>query len=227
MKLNTVHNMDCLEGLSSIPDNSIDCCITDPPYPVISGGKPKSKNHPGGMLSKNDGKIFTHNDISFKEWMSEVYRVLKDGSQCYIFTNVLNLSDCLAEAKKSGFQLHNLLVWEKNNATPNRWYMKNAEYVLFLRKGRAKAIKDKGSKTVHRFDNIIGKKIHPCEKPISLLKYYILNSTEEGDIVLDPFMGSYATAIAALETGRNYIGFEKDEEYYEVGEKRLDEWHKN
>ena len=56
-------NGDCLEVMKGIPDGSVDCVITDPPYKVISGGKPKSKGQPSGLLSKNDGKIFKHNDL--------------------------------------------------------------------------------------------------------------------------------------------------------------------
>ena len=121
---------DCLKKMQKIPDEFIDLVVTDPPYPTISGGKSSglSKRHTGGMLKKNDGKIFKHNDIEFSQWLPEIYRVLKDNTHCYIMTNLLNLFLLRNEALKTGFQLHNLLVWEKQNCTPNRWYMKNCEY---------------------------------------------------------------------------------------------------
>lgn len=154
--------------------------------------------------------------------MPEVYRVLKQGSHAYIFTNVLNLTEMLNEAQKAGFRLHNLLCWEKNNCTPSQYYMKNCEYVLFLRKGKAKWINDiGGSKTVHQFNNIIGKKIHPCEKPIDLLKFYIANSSDEGDIIFDPFSGTGSTLVAAKELKRNYIGYEIDEKYFSIAKNRI------
>jgi len=101
--------------------------------------------------------------------------------------------------------------------------MKNAEYVLFLRKGKAKYINNIGkSKTVHKAPNINGKeKQQPTQKPVSLLKTYILKSSEKGDIVLDMFMGSGSTAVACIETGRSYIGFEIDKNYYDVSQKRI------
>jgi site-specific DNA-methyltransferase (adenine-specific) len=175
------------------------------------------------MLSKNDGKIFEYNDIKPETWIPEVYRVLKEGSQCYIMTNTLNMEKCLNICRETGFGLHNILVWLKNNTVINRWYMKNCEYVLFLRKGRAKAINNKGSQTVHQFDNIIGDKIHPTEKPVDLMKYYIANSSNEGDTVLDMFMGVGSSGVAAKELHRKFIGIEIDKKYYDIAEKRLEE----
>ena len=138
-------------------------------------------------------------------------------------TNVLNLEHYLTLARETGFSLHNVLIWEKNNCTPNRWYMKNCEYVLFLRKGRAKKINNVGSKTVHQFNNIVGSKLHPTEKPVDLLQFYIANSSNEGDIVLDPFMGSGSTGVAAKNLGRDFIGIELDENYFKIAQERISE----
>lgn len=197
--------------------------VTDPPYKTITGGDSNGANseRPKGMLGGNR-KLFKHQNLKISDWMSEVFRVLKEGSHCYIFTNSLNLKEMLLESEKVGFKLHNLLVWEKNNCTPSQYYMKNCEYILFLRKGKAKWINDiGGSKTVHQFNNIIGNKIHPTEKPVDLIEFYIRNSSKEGDIVLDPFMGSASCALACINSNRQYIGYEIDEEYYKVAIERL------
>lgn len=204
-------------------ENSVDLIVTDPPYKTITGGDSDGKNsvRPKGMLQGNR-KLFKHQKLRISDWMPELFRILKEESHCYIFTNALNLEEMLMESRKAGFKLHNLLVWEKNNNTPSQYYMKNCEYVLFLRKGKAKWIKDiGGSKTVHKFKNISGKKLHPTQKPVDLLEFYIRNSSDEGDIVFDPFMGSGSTAIAALSSGRNYLGFELDEKYYDIAIERL------
>lgn len=206
-----------------IPDCSIDLVITDPPYKTITGGDSNGVNseRPKGMLSGNR-KLFKHQKLEISDWMPELYRVLKEGTHCYIFTNTLNLNEMLNESKKAKFKLHNLLVWEKNNCTPSQFYMKNCEYILFLRKGRAKWVNDiGGSKTVHKYNNIIGNKKHPTEKPVELLEFYINNSSNEGDLIFDPFMGSGSTAVACINTGRNYLGFEIDEEYYNVINQRI------
>lgn len=156
-----LYNDNFINVVKNIGDCSIDLVVIDPPYKVISGGNSKglSYKHKGSITEKNDGKIFKHNNIKISDWIGEVYRVLKDESHCYIMTNVLNLEEMLLEAKKVGFKLHNILVWEKQNCPPNRWYMKNCEYTLFFRKGKARAINNMGSKTVHQFHNPQGNKI--------------------------------------------------------------------
>ena len=219
-----IFNANCLDIMAKMDNGAIDLVVTDPPYKTITGGDKAGKNsvRPKGILSGNR-KLFQHqNNISLNDWIPEIYRVLKDGSHCYIFTNSLNLKDMLIETEKAGFKLHNILIWEKNNCTPSQYYMKNCEYVLFLRKGKAKWIKNiGGSKTVHHFNNIIGNKSHPTEKPVDLLSFYIQNSSEIGGIVFDPFAGSGSACFAAKNLGRKYIGIELDKNYFDVAVKRL------
>lgn len=216
---------DCLDILKNISDNSIDLIVTDPPYRTISGGNKSEKwksGYKNSILYKNDGKIFEHNDIDHKKWLKECYRVLKNNSHIYIMTNVLNLFNLEKLATDVGFKLHNLLVWEKNTANANRWYMKNCEYVLFMRKGKAKTINNPSSKTVHKYNNIIGNKLHPTEKPVDLMKFYITNSSDKNDVVLDPFMGSGSTGVACVNTNRNFVGIELDEKYFNIAKERIE-----
>ena len=225
-----LRHSDCLDVMKSIPNNSIDLVVTDPPYRVISGGNKSEKwksGYKNSVLYKNDGKIFENNDIEFEEWIPELYRILKDRSHCYIMTNVINMEHLLTVCRKSGFHLHNILVWEKNTANANRWYMKNCEFTLFFRKGKAKTINNPSSKMVSKVNNIIGNKVHPTEKPIELMKLYVSNSSNEGDTVLDPFMGSGSTGIACKQLNRNFIGIELDDKYFNIAEKRIkdiDKW---
>jgi|TARA_R110000787_G_scaffold109808_1_gene218390 site-specific DNA-methyltransferase (adenine-specific) len=212
---------DCLEVMKTIEDNSIDAIITDPPYKVISGGQTKTANAFYKGKWKNDGKIFKHNEVDFNEnFMSEMFRIMKEQSHIYFFTNFLNLNKFLTLFEKSDFYIHNLLVWEKKPVV-NRWYLKNAEYVIFAKKGKAKSINNKGSRTVHKFD-VPKNKTHPTQKPVDLIEYYINNSTNEEDTVLDMFMGSGTTAIACKNTNRNFIGCELDEEFFNVAVARVD-----
>ncbi len=212
---------DCLEVMKTIEDNSVDCIITDPPYKVISGGQTKTANAFYKGKWKNNGKIFKHNEVDFNEnFMGEMFRIMKEQSHIYFFTNFLNLNKFLTLFEKSDFYIHNLLVWEKKPVV-NRWYLKNAEYVIFAKKGKAKSINNKGSKTVHKFD-VPKNKTHPTQKPIDLIEYYIKNSTNENDTILDMFMGSGTTAIACKNTNRNFIGCEIDEEFYKVAVARVD-----
>lgn len=223
MEFNKIINDDSIKVMKNLPSEIFDLIVTDPPYKTITGGDSngKSSERPKGILSGNR-KLFKHQNIKISDWMPEIFRVLKEGSHCYIFTNVLNLTEMLNEAEKAGFKLHNLLVWEKNNCTPSQYYLKNCEYVLFLRRGKAKWINDiGGSKTVHRFDNIIGNKTHPCEKPVNLLKFYIANSSNENDVVFDPFAGTGSAMVAAEELNRQYFGCELEEDYFDIAYKRV------
>lgn len=209
------YNMDSLDMMRRLPDGCIDCVVTDPPYSTISGGKNSAPGYGfrNSVLRENDGKIFKHNDIPASAYLPEVYRLLRDGGHCYIMTNVLNLRDMLNLADSIGFGLHNLLIWQKNTGTANRWYMKFAEYTLFLRKGPARTINNPGSSNIFAANNPRNK-AHPTEKPVELMEHYILNSTEPGEIVLDPFAGSGSTLVAAQQTGRRWIGCEIDSAYY-------------
>lgn len=222
--MSTIYNENCLDIFKIIPNESIDLVVTDPPYRVISGGHKSEKwksGYKNSVLYKNDGKIFDYNDIKFEDWVPEIYRVLKENSHCYIMTNVINMENLLRVCRETGFKLHNILVWEKNTMNTNRWYMKNCEFTLFLYKGKAKTINNPSSKQVHKFDNIVGNKNHPTEKPLDLMKLYISNSSDENDIILDPFMGSGTTGLACKELNRDFIGIEIDENYYHIAQKRL------
>ena len=223
-----LYNTDSVITLTSLMEQGVkvDCIITDPPYRTISGGRNDDLSKDrwwGSVLDKNDGKIFEHNDVDHETWLRMCYDILCDSAHMYVMTNLLNLFDLKQLAEKVGFKLHNLLVWEKNNSTPNKWYMKNCEYTLFLRKGKAFPINNMGSQTVHKFNNIIGNKLHPTQKPIELMEYYLLNSSKEGSTILDPFMGSGTTGIACVNNNRNFIGIELDKQYFDIAQNRIKE----
>ena len=202
--------------MATMADESIDLIVTDPPYRTISGGNSFGKHQRcGGILAKNDGKIFEHNDTSCEEYLPEFYRILKPGSDCYVMTNNYNLTEMLNVGQDVGFKFSNLLVWEKNNCTPNRRYMKNCEWTLFFYKPPSRTINNPSSKQLVRFDNIKNNN-HPTEKPVDLMKHYVGNSSNAGDLVFDPFCGAGATAVAARELNRRFIGCEIDPVYYEI-----------
>lgn len=105
---------------------------------------------------------------------------------------------------------------------PTAYYMKNVEYILLFRKGSARKIANLGDFTlIEGIKGIYGNKVHVSEKPVRLFEKFICNSSNKEDLILDPFIGSGTTAIACINTGRNFIGFEKDEAYYKVSLKRL------
>ena len=229
---------DCLELIRSIGDNSIDCAVIDPPYKIVAGGCRKvAKNECSGIFNKRresnkrtdwveevrTGKMFKHNDIKFEHWLPELYRVMADKSHTYLMINSRNLAELQNKAELAGFKFQNLLIWDKGNVTPNRYYMQGYECILMLRKGGAKTIVNKGTSNILRVPNIIGNKKHPSEKPVELLEIMITNSTHEGDIVFDMFMGSGSTGVAAVKTNRRFIGFELDDKYFGIADKQINE----
>ena len=233
-------NDDCLKVITEMPDESIDLVATDCPYHIVSGGctndvvKIGRYREMGGHMNRRygegddqaventrKGKIFQHNDIEFSEWLPEIYRVLKPGTHCYIMINPRNLMELQSESEKAGFIFQNILIWDKGNATPNKWYMNAVEMILMLRKGRAKNINNMGTQNILRVPNILRTKKHPTEKPVELMKILVENSTNEGETVLDLFMGAGSTGVACQETNRKFIGIEIDEKYFNIAKERI------
>lgn len=215
---------DCLELMKDIPDKSIDLIVTDPPYKIIQGGCTNKAVRFKGSTEKQlkTGTLFKENNINFSDWVPEVYRILKDNTHCYIMCNDRNLKDLLNVCEKTGFKLLNVLVWGKSKHSPNRYYMKNCEFITMFRKGKAKNINNMGTKQLLLVNNVDNKS-HPSEKPIELMKILIENSSNEQDTVLDPFIGSGSTGVACKELNRNFIGIELDEKYFEIAKKRIED----
>lgn len=221
LELNRIYQRDCIEGMQMLPDCSVDLVVTDPPYRLVQGGCTNNAVKLKGAVDLQSGSVFKNNSIPFTTWLPEVYRVLKEGTHCYVMVNDRNLLDLLTEVHKVGFKLLNILTWKKSKHAPNRYYLKNSEFIVFLRKGRAKNINNMGTYAVLEVDNVSNKN-HPSEKPVELMRILIDNSSNEGDVVLDPFMGSGTTAVAAVRTNRKFIGFETEREYVEIANQRLD-----
>ena len=222
-----LYNGDCLEVLANIADNSIDLVVTDPPYKTTSRG---SSGNSGGMFQKDinkKGRVFAHNDITIKDYARELYRVLKEGSHCYVMTNHKNLQDMLNTLTDIGFNFIKCLIWDKGNKIMGQYYMSQFEYIIFLRKGKGVKINNCGTSDLISVPNkktkdLNGNNIHDTEKPVELMKILIENSSNEGDTILDPFMGSGTTGVACKELSRNFIGIELDKQYFDIAESRID-----
>lgn len=219
-----IKQCDVRVGLTSLGASSVDLIVSDIAYSTISGGKGGVRDRPSGVLTNNDGKGgFANNETPIGEYAWLLYQVLRSPGHCYIMSNLKNLFYIRDTMLRAGFKLHNLLVWKKNTANPNRWYMIDREFILFFRKGPAFSINEPGTKSIFEVDNIVGGRCHPAQKPIELMVTLIRNSSQPGDIVLDPMMGSGTTGVAAMLYGRRFIGFENDPEYIAVAKRRLGE----
>lgn len=224
----TIFNKDFREVFKQLPDNYADLIVTDPPYKTTKRGI--SKNTTTGGLVRSDlgrqGKIFEHNDVKASEYIPELYRVLKEGSHCYIMTNHVNLYEILTVAQDSGFHFIKSLIWDKGNKIMGQCYMSQFEYILFFRKGKHKKINKCGTSDILSIPNKKmkdndGKNYHDTEKPVELMKILIENSSNEGDLVIDPFVGIGAVPIACKELKRRFGGCEIDEKYFDTTKKRL------
>ena len=217
---------DCLEIMKDIPDESIDLIVTDPPYKVTPRG---SAGNSGGMLQKKinrEGRVFDFNDISCEQYAPEFYRILKEGTHCYVMANHTNLIEMLNVFTRVGFKFIKCLIWDKGNKIMGQFYMNQFEYIMFFRKGKARKINNCGTSDILNIPNkktqIDGKNLHDTEKPIKLNRILVENSSNEKDIVLDPFMGIGGCGIACKELNRNFIGIELDKKYFEIAKQRIE-----
>lgn len=224
---NLYHN-DCREILKKIPTESIDLIVSDVPYPTTKRGG-KSLTMGGYWTSElvNKGKIFINNSIKPSEYLSELYRVLKDGTHCYIMINNLNLIEMLNEGLKVGFKFIKLLAWDKTIRICGNYYMGQIEHIIMFRKGKGRPINNCGtsdllSVPIHKLKDAEGHNLHDTEKPVELMEILINNSSNEGDIVLDPFMGIGSTGVASIKNKRRFIGIEIDPVYYAIAKSRLE-----
>lgn len=227
LEFDKVYLGNCIDLMAQIPSESIDLIATDPPYKTTARG---NAGNSGGMLQKDinkKGMVFEHNDTDIEDYLPEFYRVLKDGSHCYIMCNHTNITHFLNVISNSLFHFVKCLIWDKGNKIMGTMYMNCFEYVLFLWKGYARQINNCGTPDLLTFPNVKdknadGSNIHDSQKPVGLFQTFIINSTERGGVILDPFCGSGTTAIAAIREKRNYICIEKDPHFYEVARKRID-----
>lgn len=215
MDINKIYNEDCLEGFKRIENNSIDAIITDPPY---------------GIGYKDDtGRGFRGDKQPFTMFLFESFLKLKPGGAIYVFCRWDVQEDFRTVMRLAGFKVRNQLIWDKllggGVGDCLRSYAPEHEVVLFGTKGDDFRFHNGRKSSVLRYKRIMpGEKnirIHPTQKPVDLIERLITDSTDEGEIVLDCFMGSGTTAVACINTKRQYIGFEIDKTYYDLSQERI------
>jgi site-specific DNA-methyltransferase (adenine-specific) len=211
---------DCLEKMTEIPSGSVDMVLTDPPYTMTKRGK---SCRPNWMKNNMGDNVFVGKIPDSLFWMREAFRILKEKTHFYTFCNTNDLRKYLNDAAAVGFKFHNLISIIKDTGMPNRWYLKQTELLLFFRKGAAKPINDMTSRD--NINVVMPKqstgKLHITQKPLPLIEKLIYNSCNVGDLVVDPFVGSGTTCLAAKNLGRSFIGIEKDEKYYNIAKTRI------
>ena len=223
-----LYNGDCLELLKTIPDKSIDLIVTDPPYLLETDGAGmfgKKADNYGGQRYVMKNIDFMKNGIS-ELVLDELYRVMKKVN-IYIWCSQKQLPifyKYFVEKKKCNW---NLLTWHKSNPTPTcgNKYLTDTEYCLFFRDKGVKVYGEYATKRTYYVTtkNLQDKKLynHPTIKPLEIIQNLIINSSQEGDTVLDCFMGSGTTGVVCVNTNRNFIGMEIDENYFNIAQDRI------
>jgi len=196
---------DCLEVMKSIPDKSVDAVITDPPYGIGEDGGLKARYRNGDGRKKG---IIKH---EYRGWdktrpKKEYFIKISKIAPLNIIFGGNYFADLLPPS--SGW-----IYWDKNIGGD----FSDGELIYT---NQNVALRDF---RIHPFADLRGGKDreHPTQKPVGLLKWIILQRTNEGDTILDPFMGSGTTGVACVQTGRNFIGIEIDPKYYAIAEKRI------
>lgn len=233
-----IYNDDCLNVLRDIPDNSVDLILTDPPY-NLKALKNRGTNNVKDI--RPDYIIGTECDnyslIDYYKMIDEVVaecsRIAHVGSGLIMFVADDGISTIQNIAKKHNWYFKTAGVWHKTNPIPvnmNLHFLSSLEFWVYFTYKKKTGTFNNNGKPIHNFmetsvtpksEKKYGK--HPTQKPLSITKELVELLSNEGDIVLDPFMGTGTTGVACLMTGREFIGIEKEPEYFEIARKRLEE----
>lgn len=221
---------DCLERMREIESGSVDMVLTDPPYEL-------SKSKGGGMMGKGgrkfmqevkaDGMIDGINTSMFLDSCLSLFD--KKQKFCGVFTcSTKQLIEYILWAEKNKLQ-YGVGVWHKTNPAPlcNCKYLNDVEYWIYIKGNKSKILGSYKSKSMV-YTSQINKKDkklynHPTIKPVEILEKFLTNHTVEGATVLDPFMGSGSTGVAAKNLNRKSIGIELDKTYFNIAKQRISE----
>lgn len=228
--VNMIYNESCISkdncnmgGLQRIPTGSVDFVLTDPPYNIARDNNFTTMGRAGIDFGEWD------KDADILSYIDELNRVTSKNGGVIIFNAWKNLGMIADRLEHNGFVVKDCLRWIKTNPMPrnrDRRYITDYEMAVWAVKKGSKWVFNRQSDTYQRpefkHSIVTGKnRIHPTQKPVALLEELIKIHTNEGNLILDPFMGSGSTAEACIITNRKYVGFERDEAYYQASMKRL------
>ncbi|PMM33740.1 DNA-methyltransferase [Vibrio lentus] len=200
----SVFNCDAVEWLSSLDSESVDLLITDPPYESLEKHR-KVGTTTRLKVSKSSSntwfEIFPNS--RFESLLVEIYRVLKKNTHFYLFCDQETMFFIKPIAEKVGFKFWKPIVWDKVCIGMGYHYRSRHEYILFFEKGKRK-INDLSIPDILEHKRVF--RGYPTEKPVPLLEVLINQSSQQNELVVDPFFGSGSTLLAALNLKRKYLG---------------------
>ncbi len=210
----TIFHGDCLKIMKQFSDKSFDLCLTDPPYGISQ----KSGGFRGKELDFGKWDKFTKKQL--KNLLRQIIRVIR--GTIFMFCSAEQLSFLLTELKKKDF-LTRQLIWYKPTAfsmNADKMYMWATENIIWAKKRKAK-FNPRLKRNLFVCNSESNQRWHKTQKPIKLIKEFILDATDENDTILDPFMGSGTTLVAARQLGRKAVGIEINQKYCEIAKQRL------
>ena len=213
----TIIHGDSLEALLHMEPGLADLALIDPPYFDYKTGHRKDKE---GKLSQS---LVQQDREDQLRTVQECIRVLKDGKAFFFFTN---WQEAWWFQQRFHTFLRNEIVWDKGNWTAGdlEGSLGNKYEVIFLGvKGRGWKYRGTRLHDIWGVPRVGTYRTHPTEKPALLYEKLIEISTDMFDLIIDPYVGSGASAEAAIKTNRNYLGWEIDEDYYNVARRRINE----
>ena len=242
--MNKIYNQDCIDGMKAIPDGKIDLIVTDPPFAINFKAKKANYNRTASRVLSGYNEITKENYYEFTlNWMSQCFRILKESGGMYVFSGWNNLADILNAIEEIGFITVNHIIWKYQfGVVTNRKFVTSHYHCLYICKndkkrkffpyerfskeeknnqGRSLHYKDKEDVWEIKREYWTGDEKTPTKLPAEIIKKILQYSSEEGDLVFDPFLGSGQTAVVSKLLKRNYIGFEIVKEYFDFISKRL------
>lgn len=231
MPVSTLSHIQCSDYrdfLQSLDRNSVDLALTDPPYTVSrKTGFSSVKNGVQRFAVSMDFGEWDHQQIDLAAFATETYRVLRRGGTVIVWYDLWKISHVYEELAGAGFKMLRLIVWNKTNPVPlnsKRIYLSNSrEMAVVGVKGGSPTFNsayDSGDYS-YPIPRHGGKRIHPTQKPLDLFRELIHKHSNPGDLVIDPFLGSGTTAVAAIQEDRQFTGCDIDEFYTEAAQNRL------
>ena len=208
-----------MEWLRSLPDASVDLVVTDPAYESLEKhraiGTTTRLKH--SKASSNDWFAIFPNS-RFPELFEQIYRVLRKDRHFYLFCDPETAFVAKPLAEAAGFKFWKPLVWDKKRIGMGYHYRSRYEFILFFEKGKRK-LADLGTPDIIECPRIYNG--YPTEKPVEVSEVLIGQSTQPGELVIDPFMGSGSVGVAALRLGRSFAGTDVCEEALTVATRRF------
>ncbi len=245
LAVNSIYNMNCIDGMKLLPKNKVDLIITDPPFAIDFKAAKANYNRTASRVMTGYNEIKRENYYHFSlSWMNEAFRILKESGSMYVFSGWNNLKDILNALDDVGFITVNHIIWKyqfgvvtKTKFVTSHYHClyvckneKKRRFVPFSRfkknektnEGRSLHYKDKEDVWEIKREYWTGDEKTPTKLPRELIEKILLYSSKKNDLVLDPFLGSGQVAVVSKILCRRFLGFEIVKEYYNFAKRRLD-----